>query len=310
MSSPAQLAQHLAQYTPERAEAETGVTALVIRRIATEFATTKPATTISDAMLSNLRATAYRTSGRSCCSNIITGNIDNKGGLCLPRQYNLAEPSPAPAVPAPSVLTNPPDLPLASQQSVEKVLQMIKERKYKVGVLMTHGVNPVYSNPDTGMVEDVLKDETLIPYHVAVTPFMNETAVLADIILPETTYLEDWDMEVRPSPELVPYVSLRQPVVPPLESAASPSLISRTSWPRRIKGGMEQYFAFQVGARLSQGPHRRHPRPESGRRTGLPEAARCLVRPQDQAELRLLHGRRLCHAERQDRGQFAAAVAR
>ncbi|MHB9111032.1 MAG: molybdopterin-dependent oxidoreductase [Thermoleophilia bacterium] len=242
--SPAQLAQHLAQYTPERAEAETGVSALVVRRIATEFASTKPGTTISDAMLSNY-ANGVQNERAVMLLNIITGNIDTRGGLCLPVQYDLAEPNPTPSMPAPSVLSNPPELPFAYQQSIEKTMQMIKDRKHVVNVLMTHGVNPVYSNPDMGMTEDVLIDQTLIPYHIAVTPFMNETAALADIILPETTYLEDWDIEVRPSPELVPYVSLKQSVVPAMESAKSFFEIA-TQLAGMIKGGMEQYFAFKT----------------------------------------------------------------
>ncbi|MHB8858894.1 MAG: molybdopterin-containing oxidoreductase family protein [Thermoleophilia bacterium] len=240
--SPGQLAQHLAQYTPERAEAETGVSALVIRRIATEFATTKPATTISDAMLSGM-PNGVQNERAVMLLNIITGNIDVKGGLCMPRQYNLAEPNPAPPIPAASVLTNPPDLPLATQQSIQSAVQLIKNRKFNVGVLMTHGYNPAYSNPDTGTVEDVLKDETLVPYHVAVTPFMTETALMADIILPETTYLEDWSAEVRSSPELVPYVSLRQPVVPPMDGAVSFFDIA-VQLAKKVNGGMAQYFAF------------------------------------------------------------------
>ncbi len=241
--SPAQLAQYLQQYTPERAEAETGVSALVIRRIATEFAGTRPATTVSDSTLSNF-SNGVQTERAVMLLNIITGNIDVKGGLCMPRQYDLAEPNPAPPVPGPSALTNPPGLPFATQQAAALTMQMIKDRQHKVGVLMTHGVNPVYSNPDNGMVEDVLKDETLIPHHIAVTPFMTETAMLADIILPETTYLEDWNIEVRPSPELVPYVSLRQPVVPPLDSATSFFDIA-VQLAGRIKGGMEQYFNYK-----------------------------------------------------------------
>lgn len=242
--SPAQLTQHLAQYTPERAEAETGVSALVIRRIATEFANTHPATTISDAMLSNF-ANGVQNERAVMLLNIITGNIDVKGGLCLPRKYDLAEPEPVPPVPAPSVLSNPPDLPLASRGSIEKALQQIKEGKQRVSVLMTHGINPAYSSADGGLVEDMLRDEKMIPYHIAVTPFMTETALLADIILPETTFLEDWDVEVRPSPELVPYVSLRQAVVPPMESTASFFDIA-AKLANLVKGGMEQYFAFKT----------------------------------------------------------------
>ncbi len=242
--SPQQLAQSLAQYTPERAQAETGVPAAVIRRIASEFASTFPATTVSDSMISN-HVNGTQTERAVMLLNILTGNIDNRGGLCLPRQYNVADAQPAPPAPAPSGLAQPANLPLASLQAVAESLPLLKDRqKYPVGVLMTRGFNPVYSNPDNAAVADTLKDETIIPYHVAVSPFMTETAALADIILPETTYLEDWNIEVRPSPEQVPFVALRQPVVPPLESSKSFFDIS-TDLAKRVGGGMEQYFAFK-----------------------------------------------------------------
>jgi anaerobic selenocysteine-containing dehydrogenase len=241
-TTPEELTAHLAQYTPERAEAETGVEAAVIRATATEFATTEPATTFTDASLASHR-NGVQNERAAMLLSIITGNIDTRGGLCLPRQFSLAEPDPAPPVPGPSALSNPPQYPLASQQAEAGLFQQIKDREEPVGVLMTHGFNPVYSNPDGGQVEEVLRDETLVPYHVAVTPFFTETAKYADIILPETTYLEDHNIEVRPSPELVPMVGLRQPVVPPLKEARSFYEIA-TELAARVGGGMERYFSF------------------------------------------------------------------
>jgi len=241
--TPGQLSQYLAQYTPERAQAETGVSASVIRRIATEFATTSPATTVSDAVVSAHR-NGTQNERAVMLLDIITGNIDNRGGLCMPRQYNLPDSDPVPVTPPPSKLSNPDDLPLASHQSIARSMQLIKERRFPVSVLMTRGYNPAYSNPDAKGVEEVLFDQSLIQYHVAVSPFMTETAALADIILPETTYLEGWDIEVRPSPEQVPFIALRQPVVPPLDAAKSFFDIA-TELAGRIKGGMEQYFNFK-----------------------------------------------------------------
>lgn len=241
--SPQQLSQHLAEYTPERAEAEAGVSALVIRRVAAEFANTKPATTVSDMTLSNF-SNGVQNERAVMLLNIITGNIDNRGGLGMPRQYTLAAADPAPQKPGESIFTQPDNVAFPQQQAAAQVLKQVKDRKAPVGVLMTHRFNPVYSNPDGQANADVVKDESLIPFFVAVTPFLDETAAYADIILPETTYLEDWDIEVRPSPEMVPFVALRQPVVQPLESARSFFKIS-TDLAARIKSGMEQYFAFK-----------------------------------------------------------------
>ncbi|MCL6106341.1 MAG: molybdopterin-dependent oxidoreductase [Actinobacteria bacterium] len=237
------LAAHLAQFTAEKAEKETGVAANVIRRIATEFARTKPATTVSDGMASS-HLNGTQNERAIMLLNVITGNVDIRGGLCLPRQYDLADASPVPPAPVASSLSQPAELPLAGQQSIERSLQMIQDRKYPVGVLMSHGYNPVYSNPDGDAFAEALKDDSLIPYHVAVTPYMTETAALADIILPETTYLEGWDIEARPSPEQVPYVALRQPVVPPLQDSKSFFDIA-TELSTRVAGGMESYFNFK-----------------------------------------------------------------
>ena len=241
--TPEQLAQHLAEYTPERAEAETGVPAVVIRTVATEFASTEPATTFTDKMLSN-HASGVQNERAAMLLSIITGNIDNHGGLCMPRVQELAQPEPVPPTPEPSALSNPPEFPLASEQVIAGTFAQIRNRAQNVGVLISHNGDPAYSNPDLGLVEDVLKDEALIPYHVAVTPFLTETAALADIILPETTYLEDSDIIVSPSPELVPYVSLRQPVVQPLKETRSFFSIA-SDLALRVKGGMEQYFDFK-----------------------------------------------------------------
>lgn len=240
--SPAELLQHLAQYTPERAEAETGVSAATIRRIAAEFGTTKPATTITDSMASSY-SNGVQAERAIMLLNIITGNIDTRGGLCLPRQYVLPDVAPAPANPGATVLTNPPAHPLATEQVISGAMAAIQKREQAVGVLMSHRYNIAYSNPDLGTVQDVLKDETLVPFHVAVTPYETETAIYADIILPEATYLEDWDIEVRPSPELVPFVSLRQPVVPALRESKTFFEITK-ELASVIGGGMEQYFAF------------------------------------------------------------------
>ena len=253
--TPEELAGNLTQYTPERAEAETGVEAAVIRATATEFATTEPATTFTDATLSS-HISGVQNERAAMLLSIITGNIDLRGGLCLPRKFDLVEPEPAPPVPAPSALSNPPQFPLASQQVGVGTFKQIKDLVEPVGVLITHGVNPVYSNPDGGMVEDVLRDETLIPYHVAITPFFTETAEYADIILPETTYLEDYNIEVRSSPELVPMVGLRQPVIQPLKETRSFYDIA-TELATKVGGGMEKYFDFSsvdeyLAARISR----------------------------------------------------------
>lgn len=75
--------------------------------------------------------------------------------------------------------------------------------------------NPAYSNVNTQETIDILKDESLLPFTVAVTPFYDETAALADLILPDVTFLERFEIEEGISPNQVPEYSLRQPLSVP-----------------------------------------------------------------------------------------------
>ena len=241
-----QLKQHLAQYTPEVAERESGVPAADLVRIAREFATTKPATTIS------YRGVCAQYNGTQneravMLLNAITGNIDVKGGACLPVTGSVkGEPDPKP--PSPTAKSGIKEYwkkayPEASHGVSQTVLPLIKEGKQKVQVYMTYVYNPVYSNPDGDLQASVLKDESLIPFFVAIDSYMGEGTALADIILPDATYLERWDPETTNSYSMVPFVSLRQPVVKPLGEAREVREIL-PELARRIGGGMEKYFSY------------------------------------------------------------------
>jgi anaerobic selenocysteine-containing dehydrogenase len=56
----------------------------------------------------------------------------------------------------------------------------------------------------------------LIPFTVCVNAYYDESAALADIILPNPSYLEWWDWEDMVSPTQVPEYYIRQPFVKPL----------------------------------------------------------------------------------------------
>lgn len=226
-----QLAQHLSQYTPEMAEAVSGIPAPVITRLAVEFATHKPACTLSGNGVSQ-HANGTQSERAVALLNAITGNIDVRGGYCLPRRYQLGEPEPSLARPA-GAFAGP----------IQGLFPAIRDGKLKVGALMTSMANPAYSSPDTATAIGVVKDERLVPFYVAHDTFVNESAALADIILPSTTYLESWDVHSVPSFEMVPYVTLMQPVIPPRgESLSFPGLCTLLA--RRIGQGLERYFEF------------------------------------------------------------------
>lgn len=98
-----------------------------------------------------------------------------------------------------------------------QVLRMIKDgSKGRPEVYMWYCYQPVYSNGDCQENMDILVDESLLPFTVACSPFYDESSALADLILPDATYLERWDWEDMVSPTQVPEYYIRQPIVPPM----------------------------------------------------------------------------------------------
>jgi anaerobic selenocysteine-containing dehydrogenase len=98
-----------------------------------------------------------------------------------------------------------------------QVLKMIKDGSAgRPEVYMWYCYTPVYANGDVQENIDILKDESLIPFNVCVNAYYDESAALADIILPNPSYLEWWDWEDMVDPTQVGEYYIRQPFVKPL----------------------------------------------------------------------------------------------
>ncbi len=215
----AALKAHLEQYTPEWAEEISGVSADLIREIAIEFATTKPACVISSRGAS-ANYNGVETERAIQMLAAITGNIDNPGGRCRGVAAKWTTPAGPEDKPQPKALDIlkgfEGDAALPVVGLGHQVLKLIKDgRGGRPDVYMWYNYNPAFSNGDAQESAEILKDESLIPFTVAVTPFYDESAALADLILPDATYLEKYDFEDGISPDQVPEYYIRQPVVEP-----------------------------------------------------------------------------------------------
>jgi len=248
-------AEHVSQYTPELAERESGVPAVAIRRIAREFAAAAPRCTTVCNRGSQAHRNGFYNDRAITMLNALVGNMGKPGGWCWHPQSSwdkkfLPEPQPVPAKPTVrSVIVDAKDWPLANawagkeMKVGEIVYQWIKERRQKISALMTYNCDQAWSWPEANLVREVLADEELVPFHVCIDVMQSETADLADIVLPWTTYLERWDIDSRPPQGLVDYVGLRQPVVAPLgESKDLREIFPELA--RRIGGGMEKFFPW------------------------------------------------------------------
>ncbi|HQZ01757.1 MAG TPA: molybdopterin-dependent oxidoreductase [Thauera sp.] len=245
-----ELKAHYAQYTPEWASKISGVPMQTIERIAREFATTKPAT------LFTYRGPAkhlYGSYNEKACMMlpIMTGNVEKRGGYCLPRGMGWPQPNPQPPGPKHgSVLAHPPEYPLASHKVAHLVPFWIAEGRQKINVAFTYQDNPVYTNPGAQAVWGKLyRDEKLIPYFISMSSHMGEETALADIILPDCPYLERWEPESMPN-SLWPWLGIRQPVHKSLgESRENRILLRDIIWKLDPDGsrGMKQFWEFKDG---------------------------------------------------------------
>lgn len=235
------LRQYLSNFTPEDASRVSGVPAKDIRRIAREFATTRPAVAASYKGVAG-SYNSFDAVRSIFLLNVLTGNIEVEGGVCYPQETRFRIPQPLPE-------------PMALKRTQGDLFNLLREGSLDLELYMSLGTNPAYSYADCASIIASLKDEELIPFHVCMDPFLSETAALADIVLPSTTYLEEWSLENIFSVEGKPYISLRQPLAAPLGEAVSfKDLCLRLA---DSIGGMKAYYPVSsveeyIQASLSQ----------------------------------------------------------
>ncbi len=205
-------------YTPQWAENLSGVPASKIKNLAIQFATIKPSTLISyRGAVAHYHGADVERAAKML--DAICGNINNRGGtnLAVGAKWKYPKPKHPPKSRKLKVIDGV-GVSLPTHHTSHMVLRMIKEAPVgkRPEVYMHYCYEPVFANGNMQENIDILKDEKIIPYVVSVNPFYSEGASLADLILPDVTYLERWSWDDMVSYELIPEYYLRQPVVKPL----------------------------------------------------------------------------------------------
>ncbi|MEM0463206.1 tetrathionate reductase subunit A [Pyrobaculum sp.] len=94
--------------------------------------------------------------------------------------------------------TKRPWYPLTPEESYTEIFAGIAEGyPYKIGAFIMFYANPVLATNYGVKFVEVLKDTSKIPLFIAITTTINETAMYADYIVPDTTYLETGTMGVQ-----------------------------------------------------------------------------------------------------------------
>lgn len=176
-----------APFTPEYAEAETGVsaaliveTARAIARAGTMFAT------------HNWRAGAagnlwgWQITRCLYLLVVLTGSLGEVGGVNMhvTNKFVPDHPNPPPPPDYWNELLFPREFPLAFFEMSFLLPHFLKEGRGKLDVYFTRVYNPLWTNPDGFSWMEVLLDASKIGLHVALSPIWSETAWFADYVLP------------------------------------------------------------------------------------------------------------------------------
>lgn len=215
----------LSTYSPASVAETTGVPAETIERLAREFAEHQPGVAIAG------RGVAAHTNGvygvlATHALNALVGNIDVPGGVLVQGRPPFANwPEPELDGVARLGLARPRfDLnggnvaPFAESQVVTLAEQLEQGKPYPLKAVFSYYTNPLFSGPASDRLRAALGR---VPLLVSFSPFMDETTALADLVLPDHTYLERWQLDVIPPSVGFPVFSIRQPVVEPLHDTRS-----------------------------------------------------------------------------------------
>ncbi len=210
----------LKEYSLNSVSKITGVPVETILRLGREFATTRKSLAIFG-QGGNVNYTRLYDDMAVHSLNAMVGNIDAEGGIIIQKD--------APLSPLPEVQTD---------ETGEKGRKMVRidgaltdkfpfavnvlhninsaitdGKPYPLNALFIYRANPVFLLPEgVEFIEALSK----VPFIVSFSSFMDETTELADIILPDHTYLERWqDGLASPTIEFS-VCGLRQPVVQPI----------------------------------------------------------------------------------------------
>jgi len=192
--------QGLPDHAPDKVADQTGVPAATATRIAHEIATTSPALAVAGGTAvsqTNGRFTAVAVNGL----NLLLGSVGKPGGVAF-------SPTVTPETEKAAVL----------QSDFAALIAQLQKMPDAVKVLLLYGANPVFATPQGAGVREALEK---IPFIASFGSFIDETSILADLILPDHSPLESWLDDVPPSGTTRMVASLAAPAMAPLHNTRS-----------------------------------------------------------------------------------------
>jgi menaquinone reductase, molybdopterin-binding-like subunit len=215
----------LSQFAPEQVEQITGVTAKRIDRLAREFAARRPSVAIvGGAPLAHTNGLFTALAVNAL--NALVGSVGIEGGMNFMPPFDsvpgrlaqggpfdtapgrLAQGGQAAAGAAPAQLT--------AAHDTYATLTAAR-------VLLLDGANPVFAAPKAWRVRERLEQ---IPFIASFGSFIDDTSGLADVILPDHSFLESWTDSLPEAGAGIAVANVTGPVMRPLhQTRATPDVV-------------------------------------------------------------------------------------
>lgn len=213
----------LPAFTPEAVAKDTGVSVERIERLAREFAGHAPAVAvIGGAALAHTNGLAQALAVNAL--NALMGSIAVEGGVSFMPQASV---------------------PVRSARSLRQVMAAAPPQ-----VLLLDEANPVFAAPASWKAADWLRQ---VPFIASFGSFLDDTSALADLILPDHSFLESW-VDSAPESGASAYVAtVAPPAMRPLyDTRSMPDVLLDTG--RRLKQPLSPAMPWQTFEEMLQTP--------------------------------------------------------
>jgi anaerobic selenocysteine-containing dehydrogenase len=210
----------LEEYYPEKVAQITGVPASKIVSIAREFEQASSAVALAGEQATYSTNSLYSALSVFCL-NALKGNINKPGGVLSRKKMNFGPLTAmqysalAPAqVEKAKIVDQKKAIRIFQTDAVTQLLPALENGEpYGIDTLLFYGINPLFESTGQKKLTEALKKT---PFIVSSTSFMDETAVLADLVLPEPVFLERWDGSCNIPTMEFHHFGVQQPVIDPL----------------------------------------------------------------------------------------------
>jgi len=144
--------------------------------------------------------------------------------------------------------------------------RVLEHHPYPVEILLLHHADALYYSTEPKRLQAALKQ---IPFIASFSSFMDETTRYADLILPDSVYLEKWDLDTTYTLKGNPVVNLSRPVLPPVhDTRDTVEVLSAVS--HKLGGSLARAFPAPHAEEIIQASAKKLHRSGQGEPFGAP----------------------------------------